>query len=57
MQENRAFDHYYGKMKGVRGFNDRTVGFLSCIGKAAAETVRLMAGMDNTYCCCSVEGL
>eukprot|EP00037_Helgoeca_nana_P022910 m.236138 g.236138 ORF g.236138 m.236138 type:complete len:869 (-) comp26171_c0_seq1:163-2769(-) len=24
MQENRAFDHYYGTMKGVRGFNDRT---------------------------------
>ena len=23
MQENRAFDHYYGSMKGVRGFNDR----------------------------------
>jgi hypothetical protein len=25
LQENRAFDHYYGTMKGVRGFNDRTV--------------------------------
>ncbi len=24
MQENRAFDHYYGTLKGVRGFNDRT---------------------------------
>ena len=24
MQENRAFDHYYGTMKGVRGFNDRS---------------------------------
>eukprot|EP01060_Flectonema_neradi_P005878 TRINITY_DN1393_c0_g2_i3.p1 TRINITY_DN1393_c0_g2~~TRINITY_DN1393_c0_g2_i3.p1 ORF type:complete len:731 (+),score=145.81 TRINITY_DN1393_c0_g2_i3:58-2193(+) len=24
MQENRAFDHYYGAMKGVRGFNDRS---------------------------------
>jgi len=23
MQENRAFDHYFGSMKGVRGFNDR----------------------------------
>lgn len=23
MQENRAYDHYYGKMHGVRGFNDR----------------------------------
>lgn len=24
MQENRAFDHYYGTLKGIRGFNDRT---------------------------------
>lgn len=24
MQENRPFDHYFGKLKGVRGFNDRT---------------------------------
>lgn len=23
MQENRAFDHYYGVLRGVRGFNDR----------------------------------
>lgn len=23
MQENRPFDHYFGKLKGVRGFNDR----------------------------------
>jgi phospholipase C len=24
MQENRAFDHYFGTLNGVRGFNDRT---------------------------------
>lgn len=24
MQENRSFDHYYGSLKGVRGFNDRS---------------------------------
>jgi phospholipase C len=23
MQENRAFDHYFGTLRGVRGFNDR----------------------------------
>src|SRR5690554_2665922 len=23
MQENRSFDHYFGTMKGVRGFGDR----------------------------------
>jgi phospholipase C len=29
MQENRPFDHYFGMMKGVRGFNDRTPIMLS----------------------------
>jgi phospholipase C len=24
MQENRSFDHYYGALKGVRGFGDRS---------------------------------
>jgi phospholipase C len=28
MQENRSFDHYFGTLRGVRGFGDRTVGFL-----------------------------
>ena len=28
MQENRAYDHYFGMMKGVRGFNDRAVALL-----------------------------
>lgn len=23
MQENRPFDHYFGNLRGVRGFNDR----------------------------------
>ena len=26
IQENRSFDHYYGTMSGVRGFDDRTYG-------------------------------
>ena len=25
MQENRSFDHYYGSLRGVRGFSDRQV--------------------------------
>src|SRR5712664_1074272 len=25
MQENRSFDHYYGTLRGVRGFSDRQV--------------------------------
>ncbi|MFE4722933.1 alkaline phosphatase family protein, partial [Streptomyces sp. NPDC056728] len=24
MQENRSFDHYFGRLKGVRGFGDRS---------------------------------
>lgn len=24
MQENRSFDHYFGTMRGVRGYGDRT---------------------------------
>jgi phospholipase C len=28
MQENRSFDHYFGALRGVRGFGDRTVGIL-----------------------------
>ena len=27
MQENRAFDHYFGTMAGVRGFQDPNVHF------------------------------
>ena len=33
MQENRSFDHYYGTMRGVRGFGDRAA-------------LRLPAGLD-----------
>lgn len=36
MQENRPFDHYFGKLKGVRGFNDRT-------------TVPLRSGLNAFY--------
>jgi phospholipase C len=36
MQENRAFDHYFGRLKGVRGFNDRV-------------TVPLRSGLNAFY--------
>jgi len=26
MQENRSFDHYFGMLQGVRGFNDPRAG-------------------------------
>lgn len=49
-QENRAFDHYYGLMKGVRGFNDRASPaqpggqsiFAQPVRNAAKETVTLL---------------
>jgi len=28
MQENRSFDHYFGKLRGVRGYSDRSTIFL-----------------------------
>jgi phospholipase C len=36
MQENRPFDHYFGTLSGVRGFNDRT-------------TVPLKSGLNAFY--------
>lgn len=27
MQENRSFDHYFGALKGVHGFNDQSTAF------------------------------
>jgi phospholipase C len=35
MQENRSFDHYWGALKGVRGFGDR-----STIRLPGGKTVR-----------------
>ena len=42
MQENRAFDHYFGMLQGVRGFNDRvsvptTNGYPSAFYQSTAE--------------------
>jgi phospholipase C len=36
MQENRAYDHYYGTHQGVRGFNDRAA-------------IPLRSGLDSLY--------
>src|SRR5450759_3980242 len=38
MQENRSFDHYFGAMKGVRGFNAHSSmvfknGYIACFQK------------------------
>ena len=34
MQENRAFDHYFGTMAGVRGFKDPNVHISNNTGKS-----------------------
>lgn len=39
MQENRSFDHYYGTLRGVRGYGDRSV-----LRRRAGGTVMRQAG-------------
>src|SRR5580693_4587217 len=34
MMENRSFDHFFGWMKGVRGFNDHTASDLGAFAQA-----------------------
>jgi phospholipase C len=34
MQENRSFDHYYGTLRGVRGFDDRPQGAFGAFAQA-----------------------
>ncbi|GII55485.1 phospholipase C, phosphocholine-specific [Planotetraspora thailandica] len=49
MQENRSFDHYFGAMKGVRGFGDRSTIMLPG-GKTVWEQPKtLTAGADTQY--------
>ncbi|GAA2035624.1 phospholipase C, phosphocholine-specific [Catenulispora yoronensis] len=63
MQENRAFDHYYGAMPGVRGFNDKqalrfpngTDVFSQPSGTSAVKPKRVTTvaqtttGLDHSY--------
>ncbi|MEU8060626.1 phosphocholine-specific phospholipase C [Microbispora bryophytorum] len=49
MQENRSFDHYFGALKGVRGFGDRSTIVLPG-GKTIWEQPKtLTAGADTQY--------
>src|SRR3954468_24860532 len=49
MQENRSFDHYFGALKGVRGFGDRST-ILLPVGKTVWEQpVSLTAGAATQY--------
>jgi phospholipase C len=41
MQENRSFDHYFGSMRGVRGFNDpRSVRLLNASPSGISRPLR-----------------
>ncbi|WP_277184369.1 phosphocholine-specific phospholipase C [Caballeronia sp. BR00000012568055] len=41
MQENRSFDHYFGSMRGVRGYGDKTV-----VSTANGGTVFTQSGLN-----------
>jgi len=50
MQENRAFDHYFGKMRGVRGFNDRSSPSLQKNGQSVWYQPTAQVGPNATSC-------
>ncbi|GAA1374522.1 phospholipase C, phosphocholine-specific [Streptomyces beijiangensis] len=41
MQENRSFDHYFGRLKGVRGFSDRS-GILLSSGQSVFNQSKIL---------------
>ncbi|MBC6447429.1 phosphocholine-specific phospholipase C [Actinokineospora xionganensis] len=53
MQENRSFDHYYGSLRGIRGFNDPNALTLSTgrsvFHQPCAVTSDLKVGHPNGY--------
>jgi hypothetical protein len=52
MQENRPFDHYYGTLSGVRGFNDRAHPPLKT-GKSIWHQPIEHFQPENAFCGCS----
>ena len=55
MQENRAFDHYFGTMAGVRGFKDPNVHISKNTGKSVfhqpvnESMIKVSDGPDTDY--------
>ena len=49
MQENRSFDHYFGTLRGVRGFGDRSTitAARRAVGLRAADDAARPAGHDD----------
>lgn len=52
MQENRPFDHYYGSLSGVRGFNDRAHPNLKT-GKSVFHQPITKFDPENAFCGCA----
>lgn len=53
MQENRAFDHYYGTLKGVRGFNDRSAPPLPSGRSPFYQPTQVSPPARNSMCGCN----
>jgi phospholipase C len=50
MQENRSFDHYYGTLRGVRGFDDHPAHHLGAFAQAdPANTTRHPTGVQLPF--------
>src|SRR5580704_3250824 len=49
MQENRSFDHYFGSMRGVRGFGDRSIITLPGGNTVFQQPDTPTAGADAQY--------
>lgn len=54
MQENRAFDHYYGTLKGVRGFNDHAAPLLPSGRSPFFQPTQVTPPLKNSMCGCNV---
>lgn len=52
MQENRAFDHYYGTLRGVRGFNDHAAPLLPTGRSPFYQPTSTKPVSKNSMCGC-----
>lgn len=52
MQENRPFDHYFGTLSGVRGFNDKAPPLLRN-GKSVFHQPITSFNPENAFCGCA----
>lgn len=57
MQENRAFDHYYGTLRGVRGFNDHAAPLLPSGKSPFYQPTSTKPPSTNSMCGCGACSL